>query len=223
MCCHNGDEPPVAAKNYIKFNEKKEYLCSDISTDGRFIVILPKESESLQIWYNHLYYFANDSAETMEFGLSCYNLEHDSEVLIFKLKLQNFYESVIKYIPNIIATITADYKVHLWSESFTKSGIEFYEFEIIDEFSADRIFPLYCFVNINYKEEVYSYERNDVSTSRLMNPHSDKIFYLLKDHNDMGIIKPNYPFITNDWLCFITVNLLLTFRKTIFMYTRLKE
>jgi hypothetical protein len=141
----------------------------------------------------------------MKFELaSCY-LEHDSEVLLCKTKRQNYFEVVAKYIPNVIVTITADFKVHLWIESFAQPNIEFYKFEIINEFVADRSFPRCSFLETNYKESIYSHQRTDMIISKLMNPYSDRVYYLLKDSNDMGVVKTNYPLTSNDWLCFITV------------------
>jgi len=205
MCCYTGIEPPLSSKNYVRATEVKEYMDAEISTDSRFIITLPKNSQTVQIWYNHFYTMANESEENMKFGLACHYLEHDSEVLLCKTKKQNYFEVVAKYVPNVIVTITADYKVHLWIESFAQSDIEFYKFEVINEFVTDCLFPWCSFFEANYKETIYSHQRTDMIISKLMNPYSDRVYYLLKDSNDMGVVKTNYPLTSNDWLCFITV------------------
>eukprot|EP00826_Nyctotherus_ovalis_P013372 TRINITY_DN13606_c0_g1_i1.p1 TRINITY_DN13606_c0_g1~~TRINITY_DN13606_c0_g1_i1.p1 ORF type:complete len:278 (+),score=60.08 TRINITY_DN13606_c0_g1_i1:620-1453(+) len=209
MCCYNGAEPPISSKNYMKAFEPGEYLDADISTDSRFIIVLPKHSQTVQIWFNHLYTLAsaNEAEENMKFGLASYSLEHDAEVVLCKAKKQNYFEAMAKYIPNVIVTVTADYKVHLWIESFAQSNVEFYKFEIINEFVADCAFPWCSFFDANDKESLHSHQRTDVIISKLMNPYSDRVYYLLKDANDMGVARINYPLTSNDWLCFITVSL----------------
>lgn len=211
MCCYNGAEPPISSKNYMKAYKPGEYLDADISTDSRFIIVLPKNSQTVQIWFNHLYTLAsaNEAEENMKFGLASYTLEHDAEVVLCKSKRQNYFEAMAKYIPNVVVTVTADYKVHLWIESFAQSNVEFYKFEVITEFAADRAFPWCSFFDANDKESVHSHQRTDVIISKLMNPYSDRVYYLLKDANDMGVARINYPLTSNDWLCFITVSLLV--------------
>ncbi len=66
--------------------------------------------------------------------------------------------------------------------------------------------PSLAFLRRVYKGEVYSYQRDHVITSKIVNPRTDHILSLLKDSNELGMIKQNYVRNANDWLCFITVS-----------------
>jgi len=217
MCCYNGHECPISnSKASLRMpspelDSKGEFpanLNSEISTDGRLILISTHNSRTAQIWFNQMYLNGNESSESTEFTLASTQLEHDNPVVFAKFKQQNYFETVAKFIPNIAVTITKDCKIHLWVESFSQNSIEFYEFETINEFIGEQIYPNCAFIRKNDKNEVFSYQRDDVIISKIMNPHSDHIYYLMKDNNDLGITKQNYAPSSSDWICFITVFLI---------------
>ncbi|MDR3547242.1 MAG: hypothetical protein P4M11_03010 [Candidatus Pacebacteria bacterium] len=83
--------------------------------------------------------------------------------------------------------------------------MEFFELETISDFVGEHIRPSFAFMEPRHKDQVFSYQRDHVLTTKLLNPHADRTFYLMKDSNDLGVVRPNYLRTPNDWLCFITV------------------
>ena len=66
-----------------------------------------------------MYETAKESQEMTDFSLAPTIIRHEAPILIFKVKPNNFFESANKYIPNVILTLTADLKFHLWIENFS--------------------------------------------------------------------------------------------------------
>lgn len=65
-----------------------------------------------------MYEISKESQEMIDFSLAPILLRHEAKVLIFKVKPNNFFECASKYIPNVILTLTEDFKFHLWIENF---------------------------------------------------------------------------------------------------------
>ena len=67
--------------------------------------------------------------------------------------------------------------------------------------------PSFSFMQRNNKNEIFSYQRDDVMVTKIMNPHVDHVYYLMKDLNNLGIARSNYLAASSDWLCFVTVTI----------------
>ena len=218
FCCHSESECPIPSKNSLRVFSTEVNHSTEISTDGRLITVQALSSSVVKVWYNKIYQTDNELPEVADLTLASFSLEHEVEVLICRVKKQDFFETIAKHIPNLILTITKDYKIHLWLENFGQNNIEFFCFETITEFTS---IPIFSFARYNSKEQVYNCPKESVIKSKLLNPHIDKIFQLLKKHNEMGIRKSNYPSDSNDWLCFITVYINITYRIHTYMYIKL--
>lgn len=202
FCCHSQHDCPGVTKHSAKVSTEG-YCSAEVSTDGRLVVV--RSVEGVKVWYNRVYQAGREGEVAERFELASFALEHQSEVIACEVKKQDFFETIAKYIPNLIVTITKDFGVHLWLENFGQNNIEFFCFESIMEFSLSQVHPRFSFARSNTKERVYNCPKEDVIQSKLLAPHRDKVFQLLKKHNEMGIRKRNYPSDSNDWLCFITV------------------
>jgi len=214
FCCYSKNETSCYPKNSLELHTEDINKNAEVSTDGRLISILFEYSNTIQIWYNKYYQTATDTSEFTNFSL-----EHESNILTCRFKPQNFFETVAKYIPNVLITITEDYKVHLWIESFVQSSVEFYRFEIITAFASINIFPMFTFARKNTKGQVFSCSKEDV-VSKLINPKNDRIYLLLRQSDEMGISKVNYPADSDDWVFFITVSVIIDYRMLISRYIK---
>ena len=205
FCCYSKNECLNTSKNSLKLFSEDVNIKVEISTDGRLVLIQCKDSSIVQIWYNKVYHTAINTSELANLSLSSFSLEHEYNVLACKFKPQNYFETASKYIANVILTITTDYKVHLWVESFMQSTVEFFRFETIIDFVPEMIYPRFTFTRRNTKGQVYNCAKEEAITSKLIKPQNDRIYKLLTQSNETGISKNNYPSNTIDWLCLLTV------------------
>jgi len=197
LCCHNELTSSIGSKISLKFTELTLNKSAELSTDGRLLLILSEHSPIIHIYFNSLY-TTNDKTK-----LNVIPLKHNAKVLTCKFKEQNYFETNAKYIPNLILSITADYKICLWIEMFTQPSIYFTCFEIISLHCS----PLFAFVQQNYTTQAFHCE--DIGTTKLLNPHHDHLLKLIKKFEEFKSCKPNYPTDTNDWLFLITAFFLL--------------
>lgn len=205
LCCYSKSECPSTSKNSLKLLSEDVNSDVEVSTDGRLVLVLCESSSVTQVWHNKVYQTSIDSSEVLDFSLASFSLEHEYDVLACKFKPQNFFETMAKYIPNIVIAVTADYKVHLWVESFVQSTVEFFRFETISDFTPSAVFPHFAFARRSAKGQTYSCSKEDMASSKLISPQRDRVYKLLTQVNELGICKGNYASESNDWICFITV------------------
>lgn len=193
LCCYNDAMPSLCAKRSLRFTELTLNANAELSTDGRLLLVLSENSHFVHIYYNGLCEAAN---ETAKFSVSA--LRHNCKVLACRFKEQNFFETLAKRVPNLLLTITADHKVHLWIETFTLPAVSFTRFEIISIFHT---FPHFAFVRQNYKTQIFPYK--SIGETKLLKQSNNCLLGLTNGFHK--VCKVNRSSDSNDWLYFTTV------------------
>jgi len=213
-CCYSNTQPVIKSRAFEKLEDSNKLVSQQLLTftpDARLLVSLDKNSHYIYVWSHSQFGVGKQMNESSEFGLTCYKIEHQRVVQMCKVKDTNFYEAATKYIPNVIIAFTDDGAFHLWVQSFSNDYLSFYEFEVIDAFLESPIPFDFDFINLNSKDMILHYEKADIQVSKILKPYIDKLYYVHKDSNILGICKPNYLETTIDYLLFI-------YKETTYLY-----
>ncbi|MDR3547243.1 MAG: hypothetical protein P4M11_03015 [Candidatus Pacebacteria bacterium] len=86
------------------------------------IAVLAENNGTVKVWYNRLYDagMGSEAAESAEFGLSSFSMEHGCVVLVCGFKGNNYFETGGRYIPNVLLTVTEDCAAHVWVENLAQ-------------------------------------------------------------------------------------------------------